>query len=180
MPDLIDFVPVEAALWLEPLLYRAGTIRIDGPPGSGKTQLLTTFADTVGDSVAMHGLSETQAGLHCLRNRPRATSWCMPALVVRGRFHATATATATAMVLRQNVGIVVVDDPSDETWALLPDLARLITVWAASTDGGRQLEADISIRLGNDPLNRVELITVHERPVYWLSNGEPTFRPDEP
>lgn len=177
MLHLIDFLPVDAAAWVERRVHRKATIRIDGPPQSGKTQLLAAFANIVGEHVSLGGLAETrEEGLECLRHRPDSMMLVMPAFVVRGLLNRV-----EYIVLRQGVDVVIVDDPSAETWSVLDDLMMSgVRVWASTADSSRKLETTISIRLGTDPTNRVELITVGSRPVYWVENGKPTFHPEEP
>lgn len=183
MAELNDFLPSAAAEWLARRLQPSpsANIRIDGPPGSGKTQLLAALADLVSGRLSLGGLTETRESLECLRGHPESLMLIMPALLVRGGLESVPN-----IVTRQGVDVVIVDDPSDETWAMLGaiDLAGP-RIWAATTTSSRppstgvfQFTPDISIRLGIDPHHRVELITHKGQPVYWIESGEAVFRPN--
>lgn len=63
MAELVDFLPVDTAAWLEGRVKERRTIRIDGPASSGKTALLGAFVDLVGDLVSIAGLADDREPL---------------------------------------------------------------------------------------------------------------------
>lgn len=95
---------------------------------------------------------------------------------------------ASNLVLNWDIGVVVVDNPPTKPWAILDDIALAgLTIWAATTNSNQpastrhcKFKFDISIRLGNDPHHRVELITNQGQPVYWIDSGEAIIRADGP
>lgn len=170
MPTLIDFLPAEAAFWLEERIHRGTDIEIEGPAGSGRTSLLAALAHVVADRGGIAGLSETTEPMACLAEVSHKLELRMPALRERG-----ADGELAHLLNRQTVKIAVVDEPSSETEAMLRDVHLSgIRVWAA---GARDLgfDADLRIRLGIDPQPRVESITFKEESVYWVSEGQPKF-----
>ncbi len=171
---LIDFVPVEAAAWLEPRIRDGSSIRIDGPQGSGKTTLLSALANTVDQLKPVAGLADHPGELECLRDRGHTLTLIMPVMAQRHQL-----SNITDILLRQAVGVVVADDPQPQTWSILPEIQLAGTaVWASSSERSRHLDADIYIRLGTKPRYQVELITDAGRPVYWISDDTIHFSPD--
>ncbi|MGO1971587.1 MAG: hypothetical protein ACTH2Q_01385 [Propionibacteriaceae bacterium] len=170
MPTLIDFLPAEAAFWLEEWIHRGTDILIDGPAASGRTSLLAAFAHVVADHGRIAGLGESAKPLACLAEVSHKLELRMPAV----REHEPHGGLAH-LLNRQMARIAVVDEPSSETEAMLRDVHLSgIRVWAA---GARDLGfyVDVRIRLGLDPRHRVELVTFKDEPVYRISDGQPKF-----
>lgn len=165
MLSLSDFLAAEVAAWLAAQARRGCSIAITGPPRSGRTALLGALTRSLEDGIPVAGLSEDGEGLPCLAGVSRSFTLLLPELWVRGMLDG---GRLTGLVIDQMGRIAVVDEPSPEAAALLPDLHLAgVHVWTASR---RMIELpfepELGIWLSGDVRRRVEQISLGGQLIY--------------
>lgn len=137
---LVDFLPFEVADYVESQAFVGTSVLVVGPPGSGKSRLLTALVAATGIHLRLAGLSDLRGALPCLDGHGRSLSLHVPSCL------RSPDANLPHLLNRQAVQVAIADDPSDQTWFVLADLIDSgISVWA-STTAARQIPAGLVVQ----------------------------------